>query len=451
MVAIYIPNPNDTAAYTTYFAEWPSYLTVNTKPFCSSNMVPLKSQFYTNNTALVYTLSSIWKGNDESRGTTLIGSIPYQNDPIQNCSVVAVDILFGGIERKVSQIAQEPWGASLTGYVECGVETLDGLTMLNLSTTYDFNPPDTFSGATSGFPGRNQTGKSSLWWGESLLAWYSIATTDDMNAANQEFAKGLPPIYKGYVSFRRGENSTLGAEGTKSLDFFDASCYFVPFSDNGVEPAMYFCHHEGMGNSDKISNLVAANSNNGNKPLPGIWISADALAKAFYFTMLTDLGQNTQEPNVLTAPDLLAYFSDNFTAINTRKFQPSDHLKPHNIVGLANIPFDPQESGTLQLGVSPSVFATSYLCQVPRLKSIGSRIVAVLINDIVLLSTLWKLFSFITNYFLTRKDDKMMVCQACATGMILRGEEDEEKDEKKTGNSRITNTQIMEYQRVGAN
>jgi len=94
--------------------------------------------------------------------------------------------------------------------------------------------------------------------------------------------------------------------------------------------------------------------------------------------------------NPLVEPELMTHFSRNLSA-------PARAEKVW-------------EKSTL-LGVSPSVVATSYLCRVPRLKSTVTLVVAVLINDIVLLSVLWRLFVFLVGHFLLKPD--MMVCEGC--------------------------------------
>ncbi|KAH6972962.1 hypothetical protein BKA56DRAFT_492836 [Ilyonectria sp. MPI-CAGE-AT-0026] len=413
MSTVYSPNPNSTNPDGNVFAHWPSFLTANTKTLCSSTTIPVGTDFYTNNTALQYKLSSIWQGDNGMNPQSLFGSLPYHNNQLENCSVGAMTITFEGLDRSALQIAEQQWGADLTALVNCGVATPDGVMNVNLTTTYNFNPTERWFGVNSArFPGRNKTTKASLWWGESLLAWYSIALTDDMNVANGKLEQELKPVFKGYATFvRNGTSKPLGSE-IKSLEFFNAGCFFVPFSDNGIESPVYFCHRDGMGNFDLIDNLVHAGDSDANAPLPGIWISADSLAKAFYFTVLADLGQTTPGPNILADPGLLEFFSRNITDIKTKSMAWGDNLGLRDIADLATSPF--KESSNSSLGINSSVIAASYLCQVPRLKSAPSLAVSVLVNSFVLLSALWTFYKWCTDSLLARRHPELAnSCEGC--------------------------------------
>lgn len=111
-----------------------------------------------------------------------------------------------------------------------------------MTTTYDVNGIDNDVGTA--FPGRNETAKASLWRGESLLAWYSIALTNDMHVSNEKLFRendtDVSPISKGHISFTKRKIVVPSVQDIKALDFFQASCFFVPFSNNGVSPNVYY-------------------------------------------------------------------------------------------------------------------------------------------------------------------------------------------------------------------
>ena len=150
------------------------------------------------------------------------------------------------------------------------------------------------------------------------------------------------------------------------------------------------CSSVPINETDKVHDLVHAKPNISTRPLAGNLISADSLAKMFYFTIMTDLGQVETGPNPLVDPALVEYYSRNITLITKEK-----ESVPDKSVGVGKywdrgVKADNGRGGkTVEVGcIHPSTIATTYLCQVPKLKSSGTLFVSVLINDIVLLSVL---------------------------------------------------------------
>ncbi|KAF9769451.1 hypothetical protein IL306_013115 [Fusarium sp. DS 682] len=418
-------NPNTTSENRNPFSDWPSFLTANTKSLCSATTIPIGTEFYTNNTALKYTVTKIYRGENPKAPDALLGSLPYLNSPFQNCSVTGITIEFEGIDRSASQIALQQWGAKLRASLSCQVDTPGGRTTVNMTTTYDNNGIDNDVGTA--FPGRNDSTKASLWWGESLLAWNSIALTNDMHVANEKFFRGendtnVPPIYKGHISFSKRKTVVPSVEDIKALDFFQVSCFFVPFSNNGVSPNVYYCSNEKMENSHLIEKLSKADQSDQLMPLPGIWISADNLAKAFYFTILADLGQTDSGPNILDNVELLTQSTKDYEAIRDREPVWGDNLRVNTTEGLAHYAFTSKDPSRKKLGIEPSVISTTFLCQIPRLKSRPTLIVSVVINTIVILSALWRLYQFSIDATLLKNDPEVMNCAGCTTAMPKEAE-----------------------------
>ncbi|KAM0351721.1 hypothetical protein ACHAPU_002233 [Fusarium lateritium] len=417
-------NPNTTSKNRNTFSDWPSFLTANTKSVCSSTTIPINQEFYTNNTALKYTVTRIWQGEDPKSPDTLLGSLPYLSNPLQDCSVNGITIEFEGIDRSASQMAVQQWGAMLRASVSCDVITPSGRTTMNMTTSYDYNGKSNDAG--SHFPGRNETTKASLWWGESLLAWYSIAVTNDMHTANDKFSQGerVLPVYKGQVSFSKRKTVVPSVEDVQSLEFLQVSCFFVPFSTNGVTPNVYYCDHEMMNNTNLIEKLSKANETDTHMPLPGIWQSANSLAKAFYFTILADLGQKDSGPNILDNADLLAFSTQGYEGIRDRKHIWGDNLMVNTTSGLAHRSFTSKDDSAKHLGIGTSVISTTFICQIPRLKSTPSLVVSVIINTMVIVSGLWTLYRFSIDAFVSSRHPELQYCTGCATG-IHKGIENE--------------------------
>ncbi|KAG5820372.1 hypothetical protein H9Q71_000588 [Fusarium xylarioides] len=388
-VSMATSKPNETNHNQNPFSNWPSFLTANTKSVCSATKIPIGTLFYTNNTALKYTVTKIWRGDNPNSPDALLGSLPYLSNRFENCAV----------------------------------NTPSGKTTVNMTTVYNYNGIDNDVG--SAFPGRNDTTKASLWWGESLLAWYSIALTNDMHVemhvASQRFWQGFqgenktnyPPIYKGHISFSKRKTLVPSVQDIGALDFFQVSCFFVPFSNNGVAPGIYYCDIKGMGNSDLIEKLSKADESDHLRPLPGIWISADSLAKAFYFTILADLGQTDSGPNILDNVELLTQSTRSYEAIRDRQTIWGDNLRVNETYRLAQRAFTQRDPSATNLVNRLSVISTTFLCQIPRLKSTPSLVVSVIINTLVILSAFWKLYSFIIDSLLSRRHPEMMNCAGC--------------------------------------
>ena len=118
--------------------------------------------------------------------------------------------------------------------------------------------------------------------------------------------------------------------------------------------------------------------------------------------MLTDLVQATAT-NKLAQPRLIMHL------LTKSPMQPSPP-PPTNILQNETMFFD--WYGTeLYIGpnstdipvVNPAVIATQYFCQIPRLKSTGSLLIAIIVADLVFLQVLWKVLNLAVTFGLTRR------------------------------------------------
>lgn len=211
MNAVESSNPNATTASKTFFHNWPSFMTGNNRPSCDAKILGVSDEYYSSNTAFSYKVQSVWQ-NSSNGIMQYFGDVPYYNNPLRNCSVPIIEIFFQGMDRTALQISRQQWGAELKADVRCFVDIPEGSRVIQLSTTYDLN---SLGSSTKKFPGRNETSRPSLWWGESLLAWYYLKLTRDVYTATQSNELGTT-IYKGYIKYMlskvplaRPEDSTL--------------------------------------------------------------------------------------------------------------------------------------------------------------------------------------------------------------------------------------------------
>lgn len=395
LVATYSTNPNQTISHNTtaLFQNWPSFMVQNTRATCGSATLPVNAAFFTNNTALTYTLTGI--SQEEAAYVGPLGSFGYLNNPLENCTIDNIMIWLEGTERTASQVASQQWGVDMTASITCSIKVSTGVVQMNMNTQYNRVPSLLgYSTSCSYFIGRSRSDRASLYWGESLLAMYWIQLTNNMYLVN---LKGENKFNKGHIDFK--PNTSEGIDMT-SLDFLKVDgCFFLPFLPYPPENLLVgFCQ------TKSVANLSTA------QLLPDIWIPADSLAKSLYSTILTDLGQmHSSSPNILVEPRLLEYFTRNFSYIG--KNNPAyDNVVPD--VFLASESYDPSNA-TEQLGAPLSTFSTSYLCSVPQLKSTSSLFMAILIADLVFLQALWRLSKLCMDFFMSGKDPEMMYCSGC--------------------------------------
>lgn len=434
MTAVYSYNPNATEAKHTYFSQWPSFLTANTKASCAATTISTNSNFYTNNTAFAYTLRSVWRG-DAASPELLAGSLPYQNNPLRNCTVQSVGIDFNTMERTGLQIAKSAWGASLEAFVTCVVDVPEGVMNVNLSTTWDYNPADaSIDNPSTWFTEVNQT-SASLWWGESLMAWYYLAFMNDTVSI-----AGKSGFYKGYAIFNRTVGLATDEAEIESLDFFSGDCYFFKFSED-AQFTTFWC-----GGTAPVGNMTE------NWLLSEIWTNADSLAKAMYFTILADLGQkDATYPNILADTKMLEYYSANIS--DFYGLYDGTHLAI-SYTPLATGPFTAQNASNWQLGIQPSVISTAYLCQQPQQKQGGSLIIAILVADLVLLQAIWTVFKMVVDSTFPRRHMEIQYCAGCK-GAEYRSTSEVELiggvDEASLGPSKATWFDPVKrvYQRIG--
>ncbi|KAF2027288.1 hypothetical protein EK21DRAFT_50362, partial [Setomelanomma holmii] len=395
MVTVETPNPNVTVAEKNFFTNWPSFMAANTKPSCESKILGVSNGYYTNNTAFSYRLESIWQNAEDV--PRYFGDIPYYNNALHDCKLPTIEIFFQGLDRSALQIARQQWGAELKADIECVVDIPEGSRIVKLTTTYDLNS------AVDRFPGRDEKSKPSLWWGESLLSWYYIKLTSDIYMATRNAAAAdvNKKTYKGYMQYIPPFGPINRTEDITSPKFFNNTtpgCFFVPWSDDGIERTVHFCTPE-----------------TGLQPFAKseLWATAATITKIFHSTVLLDLGQSN--PNILVDPKLLEIFSKNITAIAKQQAAGDDKWGWGNNIqvqkpGLAYGPFTSANAMNWKLSAQPSVVSVTYLCQVPHLKGTSSLVFSVLIADFVLLQVLWKVFILLVDYFAIRRHADMASC-----------------------------------------
>lgn len=147
------------------------------------------------------------------------------------------------------------------------------------------------------------------------------------------------------------------------------------------------------------------------------------MAKSLESTILTDLGQQSAQPNILSDAELLQHFTANFSQMTEWAALNREPLLNLNItgktinseylVGPAIQDYNTLKDTTGPLGVRPSTFALNYLCSVPQRKSTGSLLISLTVADLVFLQTVWLLFTFAICFIMRRRDPTTDHCEGC--------------------------------------
>ncbi|QIW95658.1 hypothetical protein AMS68_001176 [Peltaster fructicola] len=389
----YTSNPNATDG-RTWFARLPSIGGGRARATCQATVSPVGSQLLTNNSALTYKIEQVTR--HATNGDRLsLPSLIYNNNPLENCRLLSITILLnwanGG--RTAAQIAWSAWEAVLEGRLACDIANgQDGITTVNITAGYNL-VPNTASIYTGDFhfTGRNATTQASLYWGESLLAGYWYQLTSKMY--NEVYANYIDKNKDGFTAgyLYLVPNETVA--DIKDLTYFNLLYRWITVMDRNQEKFTY------GNNTDNPATLLAG------KVIPNIWIEADTMAKAFYSTMMTDLGQVNARQNILADADLLTYFTANLGKTETSSGQPWGPMRGQ---------YNAKNSTIGPLEVKPSILTMDYLCQVPVLKDTGNLLISLMVADLVFVQALWFLFKHITIYFMKRQRIAQNCCEGCA-------------------------------------
>ncbi|KAJ8125189.1 hypothetical protein O1611_g8452 [Lasiodiplodia mahajangana] len=304
LVATSTNNPNETIANANPFGKHGllSRLAQGVTASCTSTTLPIGTQIFSTNYAIPYTLSSVWRENDDNTQENL-GSLIYLNQPI-NCTVTQVIIrVLGKYTQSPLLTARTRVGLQLETYATCSVhidvsrsDTTDRPTYFELRGSYNL-----LDETIPHFLLKDKDKRASLYWGQSLLSVYSLITSHAYYVGASDFTWGQNGTYNAYIGLTRASDATPGsAEEVMSDEFFHVDCYTeANFCGNHSIPWL----SQGKGVDGHAYD-----------PYANIWSSVDVLGKAMWFTVMTDLGQNdTAIPNMLVYPDLLVNLTSNLT------------------------------------------------------------------------------------------------------------------------------------------
>jgi hypothetical protein len=270
--------------------------------------------------------------------------------------------------------------------------TADPPYTVNITTTYD-----SFPNEFDAFVELDSWNQASIWWGAILLSmWFE--------ALRAQMAHMRDPD----ASYDWGD-ITLTFDPTANIESMDFISYVGTFGmSNGT--VHWLSPDEVPFSFNPLSTW------NNSQIQPYLSQQIDGFAKAFYSTILVDLGQ-TNGSNVLNDPKALQYYLA--APFDVDRLIDGVHSYTVDFIGhspvLASAAYSnlTTSNSTGRLGVKPATIYSEFLCQVPRKKGAGSLIVSITVSDLVFLQTLWRLYCWVAGWLLTKTDSDAMMCQGC--------------------------------------
>ena len=136
-------NPNATIAENQRFQYLLSFPTSKSQASCQNFNLPINSEFFTNQSALTYTLTDVWQPamGPQDETPTFASSLVYSNNVLENCTVRSIEIDLAPIDRSANQFAYAEWGATLRSFATRAItQGSNGTAMVDLTQEYDYVP-----------------------------------------------------------------------------------------------------------------------------------------------------------------------------------------------------------------------------------------------------------------------------------------------------------------------
>ena len=402
----YANDPNSIVTNGVWFKRWPSYLTRSVQPICGSANLPTNAQFFTNQTALLYTLTGVYNASENTLIPVALPSLPYLNNVLEDCNITQILMEFDGTyDQSFIQYQNSSWGCTVRAFTTCRISGPVGRNNIDITAMYNPVPEYDIPGS-SAFISRDAMTKASLYWAQKLLAAFWLDAVLAMINNSEESG-----IRKGYISMSPNANQTQ----IRTLDFFAMKFSFLKNTSD--------YHTYWGGTSGNIDLLQTVGYFIEEEKPPMVWTQADILAKCMYSAVMSDLGQlkSPAGSNLVLDPASLQTLSTRFKNISTPETgkpwlytlietQTYESMKSNNTIG--------------PLGLSPSVISTKYLCQVPALKSTGEILISVLLADLVLLTAAWRLYTYTVDWLFLRNRSGVRYCEGCFQSVVATEVED---------------------------
>ena len=296
--------------------------------------------------------------------------------------------------------------------IHCAIETQPP-SLVNLTAHY------------LAFPSHNPKTKASLDWAEALLYSSLLFFNDAVSTLVSDLAQ---PVHKG-LNLQYVPSPSLPALAADFMQLRSGGMDFYTMCPSDIPNIVSSsCDDDSLSGQVGIVTYAGPWDPHG-KSEPTLIAAGRKLSTILYYTILTDLGQSMPPgTNPLVAPDLLQGLSNGLWS-----FPPSP------LDGFS-YQFSPNDTSPEDLGVHPSVVSAEYLCLVPQSKPLSTQVLAVIIADVVLLSSIWTCFQLVVG-FLTLRHPEMAYCRGCADNMEHAGDAEHlEQPTRNTSRSKSSKT-----------
>lgn len=126
LVSYSVSQPPDT--HENWYQQLTSLQSNALQANCSPVQFPVNSQFFTNQSGLMYTLDAVWPDIEDGHEPKLEGDqspvLSYFNEPFRDCNIFLINMDIQELDRDSEQINQAPW------YVLQSIGGIDAIDLL---------------------------------------------------------------------------------------------------------------------------------------------------------------------------------------------------------------------------------------------------------------------------------------------------------------------------------
>lgn len=427
--SIYTTDPNTTESSLKWFQKRPFAWANELETACQASLLVIGGDYMTTNQGFRYTIerfryaekedsdavSTEVNANVDSTTSGVANNIPltaaYKNSTIRDCHVrtIVIDLL----RSDESRLPRNFWAWAATearSTVECTMDTVLGPLMVNFTSRLP--PISRRNEITNTFLASNDSNHPGRWLGAQITQSWYLKLSESMGWSVP--VKGDKNIEESTASWGSG---TITLTRNESVTDYESVMFFkIGFSISDNQGWLAF-----IPSPDTMQDWRDEWNPDTTKTygLPNISAVVDVFGKSYYSLLLSDFNptEANQETNALATTQGLQYLqsvNNSFLAVDAYKLSLDGKPRPN----LGTIPtyFDPQTENLTQPLRTPkyTTLLSQYLCSVPKEKSIFNLLFAVVLADIVFISSCWTLFCWVATWWLGRKDDTTEHCAGCA-------------------------------------
>ncbi|KAK2601450.1 hypothetical protein N8I77_010899 [Diaporthe amygdali] len=375
--AVYTTNPNGTtgtAEHELWFQKPPFSWIGNLQASCQSQALMLGSNYMTTHLGFSYNLVSLSQ-QDSNNKTIQSPGAPYLNSTLRECEVGSIQVYPTRKDTSLTSANSWTWGDTYAAAnVSCIIPGPNAPVTASFQVQY-VRP----SGIVRNFLSLDNRTDSSQWWGAMIIdrTWYSLA--EFLGTEYVPEHDDQPAIRYDSGDFTLFHNET-NASNVSSDDFFYITGKFY-----AEDSLVYMAVNEN--NWDPI--LVSQMNDT------GLATAVDGFAKAFYSSVLLDLGSASP----LTDGNSITYLLSqrNVDVLGIPSAKAVNTLKDE----------------TAPLNSTAAQLSLQYVCSVPKQKDRASMVVSIIIADLVLLSAFWQCLNWAATKWLSTQTQQWNYCPGC--------------------------------------